>query len=244
MMRMTGSAQDAMWRAVQSDDYEGYRQALGTLRLVPSPRQGLPPQIPVRLFTRPAAPAGGVLSLWAEGSATSRPVAATLPHGSWTTLADCLLALAQQHCEAAARPAAAAAAGCATAPLEQLASQAALAEARQDSTAIECSVSEPLGASLLRASISESAASRTDSGDPSDATPATASSVAGAGPSQPPEEGPWLQAALVAQRASFSRLRGECWVAGLQPPADTPLAWLHANFHAADGFLYIVVIHE
>lgn len=30
-------------------------------------------------------------------------------------------------------------------------------------------------------------------------------------------------------------------VNGLQPPMDTPLGWLHANFHAPDYFLYVVV---
>ena len=29
-------------------------------------------------------------------------------------------------------------------------------------------------------------------------------------------------------------------VAGISPPLDAPLAWLHANLHAADYFLYVV----
>jgi hypothetical protein len=33
-------------------------------------------------------------------------------------------------------------------------------------------------------------------------------------------------------------------VAGVQPPLNTPLAWLHAKLAAADQFLYVVVLTE
>eukprot|EP00967_Tisochrysis_lutea_P147351 scaffold279776_cov18-Tisochrysis_lutea.AAC.1 len=31
-------------------------------------------------------------------------------------------------------------------------------------------------------------------------------------------------------------------VSGIEPPLEAPIAWLHANMHAPDCFLYVVVL--
>lgn len=60
---------------------------------------------------------------------------------------------------------------------------------------------------------------------------------AGGGSGQPP-----VAAAEGADAATAeSAARCEWRVCGVRPPLDTPLAWLHANMHAPDYFLYVVV---
>ncbi len=36
--------------------------------------------------------------------------------------------------------------------------------------------------------------------------------------------------------------RFQCLVAGVAPPLETEIKWLHANMHAPDFFLYLVVV--
>ncbi|GLC38514.1 hypothetical protein PLESTB_001733600 [Pleodorina starrii] len=57
VMRMGSAAQDDLWSAVQAGDVASYRAALECLKMAPMPRQGQPPNIPVRLLLRRAAPA-------------------------------------------------------------------------------------------------------------------------------------------------------------------------------------------
>ena len=47
---------------------------------------------------------------------------------------------------------------------------------------------------------------------------------------EPPGELAWVEARMQ-----------QVLVAGISPPLEAPLAWLHAQLHAADYFLYVVV---
>ncbi|GIL66087.1 hypothetical protein Vafri_19695 [Volvox africanus] len=52
VMRMGSTAQEELWSAVQAGNVASYQSALEGLKMVPTPRQGHPPNIPVRLLLR------------------------------------------------------------------------------------------------------------------------------------------------------------------------------------------------
>ena len=89
---------------------------------------------------------------------------------------------------------------------------------------------------------SEGQPSGTD-GDEASSSMAAAGATAGipAAAAAAGMEGSGAPAGEAAAQLEQAAADGRLLVAGVTPPLDTPLAWLHAQLHAPDCFLYIVV---
>jgi len=247
-MRLTGDARDALWGAVLRSDFGAYRAALAPLRLAPAVRPGGGPFVPVRCWVRRGPAGAGLLGLWEACDAVSRPIPAARPGGGGrTTLGDCLFALAPDACVAVTAGEA----------LEGDAGAGASVSGRPDgadgdgvdspgAAAAMAPGQEPWGsASQMRASscLSDPLGALSLLEPPSIATTAAAAEAgaSGAGAGREGAAGGGGGAAGGASPGGGWELRGACWVAGTRPPLGTHLEWLHANLHAPDGFLYVVV---
>lgn len=168
----------------------------------------------MRLYIRQHQPGGdgGVLQLWEQVFSTSRAVELQQPDGSATLLAHLLHAVMPQRFPAL-QPAAASGAEAARQPDS---AAAAAADAGSD----------PLGA-----------LGGGSSGGP--AAEPVASSSSSSQPPPPPHAAGSRPAAVSPGWPGGGACR--VLVCGVTPDWSTPLGWLHAQLHAADGFLYVVV---
>ncbi|KAF8072664.1 Snip1 [Scenedesmus sp. PABB004] len=224
VMRLPGAAQDELWGALNRGDGAGVRQVLAQLRLVPSVRPGSAvPCVPVRVFVRQHAPPGQEDgSAWQATYSSSRPVEVTQPDGSATLLAHLLHTVMPRRFPAPV-PAAGAAAGAAQPPEPH-----ALQEQQQEQQEQQGPAAEAAGTPSsppddpLRAAVAA----------PGDEGGGAAAAEA---PSPPPPPPPVPLAASHVLPAGWPR--AAALVCGVQPDWLTPLAWLHAQLGAADGFL-------
>lgn len=181
-----------------------------------------------RCLTASLLPPAGILRVWDDVFSTSRPVEARQPDGSATLLAHLLYMVMPQRFPALQPPAAAAAA--------QLQPQQQQTRTPPERATAGVS-SDPLG-------VSGEAAAAADARAPSPSPAAAAEQPSSSQPQQQQQQPP---DAAAAQRAHLlpsgwpDARAASVLVCGVSPDWCTPLAWLHANLRAADGFLYIVV---
>lgn len=259
--------QEDLFRQALASCLPRYRAILASLQLAPAAQRGGPPRIPLRLYLRTAAP-GGYLASYEGIAATSRPVAALGAGGEPVSLRQALLPLLQEVLRrsggngggagsegvqsqpgtpAAAAggvqsqpgtPAAAAAAeapkaadhdgGMSPSPSADVELAAAPSAEAPGSAAAAAAPGDDEGGSSAAAAADEPAA-------PSAAAAAAAAEAGDGGIAA--ADGSSSQAAALLDEAAAA---GRVLVGGTAPPLDAPLAWLHANLHAPDYFLYVV----
>ncbi|GAB4817866.1 hypothetical protein N2152v2_004912 [Parachlorella kessleri] len=270
VMEMSPGAQEDLYRSVAQQDLPLYRRVLQSLQLAPTPRAGRQPAIPLRLFVRTGGrgylssyegigytsravecqrPDGtlvtlqeGLLPILAEYLGTSRAG----PAASAAALLPGLVApsgAAQPAAPMAAVTAAAAAAESAGPDSEPPLPQPPTEGAEVGGTAAAPGAAAAEGEG--RTNCSDSQPPRTDGSEAGGgvgegASEAAAVEPAGAGEQQAARQGEQARGTQVGVGVVAGVL-GEVLVGGVRPPLETPLAWLHANMHAADLFLYIVV---
>ncbi|KAL4430838.1 hypothetical protein ABPG75_006094 [Micractinium tetrahymenae] len=264
VMEMAAGAQEDLWRQVLAGSLQQYQRIVGPLQLAPAVVRGRgPAAVPLRLYIR--RDSGGYLSSYEDIVCTSRPVAAQAPDGSSVTLRQALLPLIEE-CLAetlpedpAGGPTAAAGAaavdtaggqaaeggaeggGLAGASADAESPRPAEAEASASSLdggatgsrdAAELSGTGAASAATEAAEAGEPAAGELAAGAPAESLAAAAAAAAAAGTAAQ------AAAATALERAAAAR---GVLVCGTAPPLDTPLAWLHAQMHAGDHFLYVVL---
>ncbi len=189
----------------------------------------------------------GMLAVWGSTQSTSRPVDALQPDGSPTLLLHLLHAIAPVLFPASSLPrpsaVAAAPADAAVEAAPAADSDAATPTSSQDTDPNQGQpagtynkadaspsgqgdgpVSDPLGAVVgNRPALPQPAATRSSS----NAEPASDEAESAAGTASRPCDNHSSPHTVI--------------VAGVQPSLDTPVAWLHAQLHAPDYFLYVVV---
>lgn len=161
----------------------------------------------------------GYLSSYEDIVSTSRPVAALAADGSPVSLQDALLPLVSECLQRHGVSGTAAAAGVQSQPGTPRARGSSVGDSGDGGTeaaapAAESSKGCETGSSMAALSLADGRAAGTP--DPSAAAEA---------------------AVLLEQAAAAQRLL----VGGAAPPLDAPLAWLHAQLHAPDFFLYVTL---
>eukprot|EP00955_Chlamydomonas_euryale_P112398 366130-Chlamydomonas_euryale.AAC.25 len=222
VMKMTGPAQDSLWSAVEGAETSRYLEILSSLKMVPASRQeGVSASLPCRLIVRTFT--GSLLDLWDTTFMTSRPVSATRPDGAWTTLNDVLSDLLPDLQFPASGS-----------PQQDKVAQA-IANASKVSNGSGSSHEGATTHTLATAECAHVVGHDQDAGSVASAS-GNASSV--------------VESVLAAGNARLDKPTASALVAGndceavvcgVLPPLETPLAWLHAQLHAADYFLYVVV---
>lgn len=214
----------------------------------------------------PPAPAG-YLSSYEDIVSTSRPVAALAADGSPIILRQALLPLVEEilrhrsssgslaaSVAAPPSPMAASAAGAVQSlPGTPVARSSSMAEdgggvpAAQASTDAELPVASEASGGQLGATEGEEASSSSTATAAAAATPAVATGASdgagnagqsAAGEAAAGEAAQAGEAAALLERAATDK---RLLIGGTCPPLDTPLAWLHAQLHAPDFFLYAVL---
>lgn len=213
------------------------------------------------LLLPPGSPSSGYLSSYEDIVSTSRPVAALAQDGSPVSLRQALLPLVEEFMRhrsggggsssgaaALAAPAspmaASAAGGPQSLPGTPVARSSSIAEdaGGSDTPAVQRDVDAELPAA---SEASEGHLGPMDGDEPSSSSAAatTAAAAAAAAEISGSAEAAGVAhqtgeaGALLEQAAADKRVL----VAGACPPLDTPLAWLHAQLHAPDFFLYVVL---
>lgn len=192
----------------------------------------------------------GYLSSYEDLACTSRPVAALAADGSGITLRQALLPLVEEClADASAEDAAASPAPGAAGPGVQ-ADQGGAEGGRPAGTDADAEAPpEPAEAEASSCShdgvvVPGSPGAAEPSSTPANMPVAEAASAAeearAAGRTPVPAAAAAVQTAAgeVLERAAAAR---GLLICGTAPPLDAPLAWLHAQMHAADHFLYVVL---
>lgn len=211
-------------------------------------------------------PAAGYLSSYEDIVSTSRPVVALAPDGSPVSLRQALLPLVEEilrhrssggslAASVAAPPspmAASAAGGVQSLPgtpvarsSSNMAEDGGVMPAAQASTDAELPVaSEASGGRVGAADGDEASSSSTAAAAAAEPPPPAAGASDGAGNAGQPTEAAAGEAAQAGEAAALLERAAtdkRLLIGGTCPPLDTPLAWLHAQLHAPDFFLYAVL---
>jgi hypothetical protein len=210
----------------------------------------------------------GLIGVWEDVYSTNRAMEVQQPDGSATLLAHLVYVVMPQRFPAPQQPAAGPAARDSSIhsqdtqpqqqepPLQQQQQEAeaqlhessrdAGSEAGQPQQA-QVDAGDPLGV-LATAGSHPAAAATADSPSSSKPISAAADAAAAAATSPPQETSTPGEAAAGSSAAAGELVLPASWpsscavyVCGVQPDWRTPLGWLHTNFKAADGFLYVVV---
>lgn len=211
-------------------------QVVSSLQLDPVPRGGRPPCVPLRLFVRRGG-RSAYLSSYEDISFTSRPVEAQAPDGAGVSLRQALLPLVAE-CLASAG-------GGSDVELEQ-------GRASAVPTSSSSSIRVEVGGHEQRQEQQQAESGRDGS------LPSMPGVVAGSGGSEAEGDGAAVGSPSVGTKAAAAveavgtNSEGgalaaaeaaitEVVVAGISPPLEAPLLWLHSQLASADQFLYIVV---
>lgn len=196
----------------------------------------------------------GYLSSYEDIASTSRPVLALAADGRPLSLRDALLPLLEECLprRGGSSGSGGALATSAAAPPSLVAAVQSLPGtpvARSSSTAdggggsgsatpaVQASADAELPPAL---EVSEGQPRGTD-GDEASSSLAAAGAATGAAATAAMMQGGGAPAGEAAAQLEQAAADGRVLVAGVTPSLDTPLAWLHAQLHAPDYFLYIVV---
>eukprot|EP00887_Chlorella_sp_A99_P005378 scaffold1.g5378.t1 len=250
VMEMSGGAQADLWAAALAGALGPYAQIVQALQLSPVARRGRPPCVPLRLFVRRGG-RGAYLTSYEDISYTSRPAEAQAADGSLVSLRQALLPLVAECLRAGwGRGAGAVASeGGLASPTKQQELQEQQQQ-QQQAEQQEEPESKPSTAAAAPRSASDAEAGDADgsdagAGEPSSAEKAPRSSEVTQEPLPPEPSGAVLQQAGpqkdAADGTAVEEALEEVVVAGIRPPLDMPLEWLHTQLHAADYFLYVVV---
>ena len=181
----------------------------------------------------------GYLSSYEGIAYTSRSVESRRPDGTLVSLGEALRPLVADYAGAAAGAAAPAATPPAPAGGPPAGPAAGAAGASEAALATEDSGTEEAGEGAAERSGASGAGSAggEEARDTSAAAPTGSPAAAQPGPSsQEWQQRQWGEEPGQQGGPEFTALVG-----GVSPPLETAVAWLHANMHAADYFLYVVV---
>lgn len=182
--------------------------------------------------------AAGYLSSYEDISVTSRPVEALAADGSAVTLRQALLPLLAE-CVTGSRGADSTAASLTVPATLLAASSGSTTLVGNDRGSLEAATAssdaKPAAEPEVGAALVEAGSGAAESGDAS--SPARDSTSNAAGHDETGVGGATESTCLLEASVAQRRLL----VAGTTPPLDAPLAWLHAQLHAPDFFLYIVL---
>jgi autophagy-related protein 5 len=182
--------------------------------------------------------AAGYLSSYEDISVTSRPVEALAADGSAVTLRQALLPLLAE-CVTGSRGADSTPASLTVPATLLAASSGSTALVGNDRGSLEAATAssdaKPAAEPEVGAALVEAGSGAAESGDAS--SPARDSTSNAAGHDETGVGGATESTCLLEASVAQRRLL----VAGTTPPLDAPLAWLHAQLHAPDFFLYIVL---
>lgn len=219
-----------------------YRSILASLQLAPAAQRGSPPRIPLRLYVRGGSP-GGYLASYEDIAVTSRPVAALAADGAPLSLRQALQPLLEEMLRRGASVGVGSATSVAAGQLQSQLGTPAVARSSGDGGAagVATSADEELPALAPDASVGGNVATSAAAAAAPSAAEAAAEAAAAAVAGDD-NDGPVVAAAAAAAALlEAAAAAGRVLVGGAAPPLDSPLAWLHAQLHAADYFLYVIV---